>query len=450
MKTLSILDICKYTRGKLIKGKADSSITKIVIDSREATLDTLFIPIIGERFDGHSFMKNAYDNGCRNFLIDKNHTFSKEGINLVEVEDTKVAFGDISKGYKNQFNIPFIAITGSVGKTSTKDIIYSVLKEKYNTLKTIGNLNNNIGLPKTLLGLDSETEIAILEMGMDKKGEIDYLSRLVNPDVAVITNIGLSHIMNFKNQKEIFKAKLEIINGLKSSGLLIVNGDDKYLCTLKDIKHNYYLITCGFNKENDIYCKDYFIDKDYITFTCVYKNKEYKFKINSVAKHNVLNALFAIVIGFKYNLTKEEIAKGLLNIEFSANRLNIFNTNKYTIIDDTYNASYDSVISALDVLNNFKGRKVAILGDILELGSHSKEIHQTIGKNIKCDILIAIGNYSKYIKDEALKRGIECYYFLKKEEFYDKIFAILRDKDVILVKASHGMELDKVVNYLKN
>ena len=448
MEELSILDICKYTKGKLIKGKEKTIIKNIVIDSREISPDTLFIPIIGERFDGHIFMESAYDNGCRNFLIDKNHQFLKEDINLIEVEDTKIALGAISKGYKNKFNIPFIAITGSVGKTSTKDIIYNVLKEKYNTLKTIGNLNNDIGLPKTLLKIDSKTEIAIVELGMDKKGEIDYLTNLVNPDIAVITNIGLSHIMNFENQEEIFKAKLEIVNGLKENGLLLVNGDDKYLHTLKDLKHNYKLITCGFNKENDIYCKDYFLEKDHIFFTCIYNNKEYKFKINSIAKHNILNALFSIVIGFKYNLTEEEIFRGLLNISFSSNRLNIIKTNKYTIIDDTYNASYDSVISALEVLETFKGRKVAILGDILELGDYSKEIHQKIGKNLKCDLLITIGNDSNYIKEEAIKKGIESYHFLTKEEFYNKIPTLLRNKDIILVKASHGIRLDEVVNYL--
>ena len=185
--------ICQYAEGDFVKGDKDVIISEIVIDSREVSSDSLFIPIIGERFDGHQFLEGAYDNGCRSFIIDKNHDFVKDDINLIRVDDTTKAFGLISKGYKNQFNIPFIAITGSVGKTSTKDIIYSVLSQKYNTLKTEGNLNNSIGLPKTLLKLNFKHEIGIVEMGMDKKGEISYLTNLVNPDVAVITNIGMSH-----------------------------------------------------------------------------------------------------------------------------------------------------------------------------------------------------------------------------------------------------------------
>ena len=316
-------------------------------------------------------------------------------------------------------------------------------------MKTEGNLNNEIGLPKTLLKLDSHNEIAVIEMGMDKKGEIDYLTNLVNPDVAVITNIGMSHIENFDSQKGIFEAKMEIVNGLKEDGLLVVNGDDPYLKTLKGLDKKYSLITCGFNRENDIYCSSYTVNEDNISFTCKYNNQEYNFTVDSIAKHNILNAMFAIVIGFKYGLVYEEIKEGLLNIEFSKNRLNIIKTDKYTLIDDTYNASYDSVMSALEILNNFEGRKVAILGDILELGKHSKSIHEKLGKNVSCDVLVAIGEDAKYIYEEAKKKGVTAYYFLTKEDFYDKMATILLKGDNILIKASRGLKLDEVVDVLK-
>ena len=442
--------ICQYAEGDFVKGDKDVIISEIVIDSREVSSNSLFIPIIGERFDGHQFLEGAYDNGCRSFVIDKNHDFGKDDVNLIRVDDTTKAFGLISKGYKNQFNIPFIAITGSVGKTSTKDIIYSVLSQKYNTLKTEGNLNNSIGLPKTLLKLNFKHEIGIVEMGMDKKGEISYLTNLVNPDVAVITNIGMSHIMNFENQEGIFKAKMEIVNGLKSNGLLIVNGDDKFLGELKKKKSDYELLTYGFNPDNDIYCKDYVIGDSSTRFTCVYKDKEYKFEIASVAKHNIYNAMIAILIGFRYDLDVTEINSGLLNLKVTGKRLDIFKTDKYRIIDDTYNASYDSVMSALEVLNNFEGRKVAILGDILELGDYSKEIHQKIGENINCDVVISIGDYAKYIDEEATKRGLESYYFLTKEDFFNNLPVILLQGDNILIKASRGMQFDEIVDFLKN
>lgn len=448
MEKININDIKNYTNGELKQTNKNNQITKISIDSRDINEETLFIPIIGAKFDGHNFMNSAYEKGCRNFIEDENHNFQKKDINIVKVKDTTKAFGLIAKGYKEKFNIPLIAITGSVGKTSTKDIITSVLKTKYNITKTQGNLNNEIGLPKTLLTITNKTQIGVIEMGMDKKGEIDYLTNLVNPNIAIIINIGMSHIMNFKNQEGIFNSKMEIVNGLKENGLLIVNGDDKFLKTLKNKKHNYKLLTYGFEKDNDIYCKNYEIKETNSTFTCVYKEKEYNFTISSIAKHNIGNALIAIILGFKYNLTQEQIQKGLLEIELSQNRLDITKTNKYTIINDTYNSSYDSVTSALEVLNNFKTRKVAILGDILELGDYSKEIHQKIGKNIKCDVLIAIGTEAKQIYEEA-KQNIESYYFLTKEEFYDKIPTILQEEDTILVKASRGMELDKVVEKLK-
>lgn len=448
MKKLSIEKICTYSNGNLLINKKEIEITNIVIDSREATDKSLFIPIIGENHDGHKFLENAYENGCRSFLIDENHKFEKDDINLIEVKDTKIAFGNIAGNYKEELNPKTIAVTGSVGKTSTKDMIYGVLKEKYNTKKTIGNLNNDIGVPKTLLNLEKETEVSIVEMGMDKKGEISYLTNLVKPNIGVITNIGMSHIEHFENQEGIFNAKMELIEPFKENNILIINGDDKFLKTLKQEQVKYQIITCGFEKDNDIYCEEYNVTSDEATFTCVYNNEQHKYKIPSPAKHNILNAMFAIAIANIYELTEEQIRQGLLNFELSSNRLDIIKTDNYTLINDTYNASYDSMMSALEVLNNFDTRKVAILGDIFELGSYSEAIHRKIGKNLKCDLLITIGNAAKYIYEEA-KDSVESYYFLTKDEFYDKISANLRKGDTILLKASRGMEFDKIVEKLK-
>lgn len=444
MEKITIKEILSFTNGRQIESQENTEIRKISIDSRDIDQNTLFIPIIGEKFDGHSFMESAYEKGCKNFLCDENHSFKKPNINLIKVKDTKIALGKIAKGYKEKFKIKTIGITGSVGKTSTKDIISSVLNKKYNTLKTEGNLNNEIGLPKTLLNINKNTEIAVIEMAMDKKGDLNYLTNIVNPNIAIITNIGMSHIMNFKNQEGIFYSKMEIANSLTEKDTLIVNGDDKYLKTLKNKTHNYKLLTYGFEENNDIYCKDYKLG-EISSFTCVYNEKEYKFKISSPAKHNISNALIAILIGLNLGLTENEIQQGLLNIEMTKNRLEIIKTNKYTIINDTYNANYDSVMSAISVLNSYKTRKVAILADILELGSYSEEIHRKLGQNIECDLLISIGKESKYTYEEALKRGIKAKCFLTKEDFYDKINQILKQNDTILVKASHGMELDKVV-----
>ena len=450
MEKLSIGKVCEFTGGLLKYGIRESFFEHIVIDSREVTSNCLFIPIIGEKFDGHDFMESAYDLGCRNFLCDKNHEFEKDDISLVIVDDTTKAFGLIAKGYKTSLSIPSIAITGSVGKTSTKDIIFSVLSRRYKTLKTIGNLNNEIGVPKTLLNLDLSYEVAVIEMGMDKKGEIDYLTKIVNPDVAVITNIGMSHIMNFPNGQEgIFEAKTEIVNGLKENGLLIVNGDDQYLKTLKNNKHSYRLLTYGFKENNDIICKNYEIKESLINFTCIYNNQDYNFSISSIAKHNIGNAMIAILIGFELGLSEIEIKQGLANIEFTQNRLDIIKTDNYTIIDDSYNSSYDSVMSALEVLNSFKERKVAIIGDIFELGRYSESIHKKIGQNLKCDVLVTIGKNAKYIFEEALNRDIKSYYYEEKDNFYKECKTILLKDDVILIKASNGMKFKEIVNFLK-
>ncbi len=450
MESLTLNEIIKFTSGvERCSNNKDSVITNITINSKDANEGSLFIPIIGLVHDGHKFMEDAYLHGCRSFLCDINHDFNKDDINVIQVLDTTKAFGLIAKGYKEKFDIKTVGITGSVGKTSTKDIINSVLKTKYVTIKTEGNLNNEIGLPKTLFTITNDTQIGIIEMGMDKKGEIDYLSKLVNEDVAVITNIGMSHIGNFKNQEGIFDAKMEIVNGLKENGTLIVNGDDKFLRTLIDKKHDYDLITYGFNDYNDIYCREYNIKDESIDFTCIYENKEYSFEINTMAKHNIGNALVSIILGFMFGLTEKEISTGLAHIEFSSNRLDIIKTNKYTIINDCYNASYDSVVSAISVLNSFKTRKVAILGDILELGDYSKRIHEMLGRVITCDLLIAIGNDARLIKEEAEKRNIDSYYFKDKEDFYKEIDNLLDEGDTILVKASNGMKFNDITEKLQ-
>ena len=448
MEKLRMDDIASFLNSEVI-GDGEALILNIVTDSREVDENSLFVPILGAVHDGHKFIEDCYNKGCRNFLIDCNHEISFSDVNVIKVLDTTKAFGEIARGYKNKFNIPFVAVTGSVGKTSTKDMIYGVLSEKFNTLKNEGNFNNEIGLPKTILNLNSSHEIAIVEMGMYVKGEISYLKSIVNPDIAVITNIGMSHIENFDSQDGIFEAKMEITEGFNSSNVLIVNGDDKYLKTLKDKDLEYKLITCGFEDYNDIYCKSYEIVDDYISFICVYDGVEHEFRINNLAKHNILNAMFSIAIGLHYGFSYDELRKGLLNFSLSSNRLDIFDTDKYKIIDDTYNASYDSMVSALDVLNNFEGRKVAILGDIFELGNLSEEVHRNVGKKVSCDVLVTIGNNSKFINEEAKSNGVLCYHFFSKAGFYKEMDNILLEGDNILLKASRAMEFDKIVEELR-
>ncbi len=270
MKKLSVKELVIATDGSLLCGDYNVLIDNVVIDSRQAKSNSLFIPIIGEIHDAHKFMESCYQSGCRTFLIDENHTFDKDDINLIQVKDTTIAFGNISKYYRNLFDVDCIAVTGSTGKTTTKDMTYSVVNTKYKTLKNLENLNNEIGVPKTLLNLDESYEKMIVEMGMQHKGEIDYLKSLANPRIAIITKIGMAHIEFFENGKQgIFEAKMEVANGFDEDNILIVNGDDEYLKTLKTKNLNYKLLTYGFDNSNDMYCKKYSIS-DVANFTIEY------------------------------------------------------------------------------------------------------------------------------------------------------------------------------------
>lgn len=452
MLKLSLDEIVKATKGKLLLNN-NKEVEYISTSSKDIKENTLFIPIKGEKYDGHDFLNDAYNNGCRIFLIDKSHKFNKDDISLIEVNDTLLALGSLARFYLDKFNVDLIGVTGSVGKTSTRDIIYSVLNEKYKTLKNELNYNNEIGIPKTLFNLDYSYEKAVIEMGIDKKGDISYFKTIAPLKVAVISNIGLSHIANFENQEGIFHAKMEIAEHFNKENTLIVNGDDKFLKTLKDRKLPYNLLTYGFDEDNTIYCVSYEIVNGKINFKVNFKNKIYDYTIPSIAKHNIYNAMAAILIGNLYNLTYEEIKKGLENVSFTEGRLTIINKKDITIINDCYNASLDSIISALNVLSTFKTRKVAILGDVLETGSYEEEIHKNIGKSIigNTDILILVGDSIKYTYDEVIKNNFNkdnIYVFSTYEDVIKNIDNIIKKGDTILLKASHGIKLSNVVEYL--
>lgn len=452
MLKLSLDEIVKATKGKLLLNN-NKEVEYISTSSKDIKENTLFIPIKGEKYDGHAFLEDAYNNGCRIFIIDKNHEFYKKDISLIEVNDTLLALGSLARFYLDKFNVDLIGVTGSVGKTSTRDIIYSVLNEKYKTLKNELNYNNEIGIPKTLFNLDYSYEKAVIEMGIDKKGDISYFKTIAPLKHAVISNIGLSHIANFKNQEGIFHAKMEIAKDFNKENTLIVNGDDNFLKTLKDKKLPYNLLTYGFDKDNTIYCVSYEIVNGKINFKVNFKNKVYDYTIPSIAKHNIYNAMSAILIGNLYNLTYEEIKKGLESVSFTEGRLTIINKKDITIINDCYNASLDSIKSALNVLSTFKTRKVTILGDVLETGSYEEEIHKNIGKSIigNTDILILVGDSIKYTYDEVIKNNFNkdnIYVFNTYEDVIKNIDNIIKKGDTILLKASHGIKLSNVVEYL--
>ena len=455
MEALSVKDLLQATNGNLISGNELDEINNIAIDSRKAKLGDVFIAIIGENLDGHKFMQSALDNGCKTFIKNRSNSikFESSDINLIEVDDTTIALGDIAKYYKEKFVIPYIGVTGSVGKTTTKDMIYAAISNNFDTLKNEGNFNNHIGVPLTLFNLNKKHECAIIEMGMSNFNEIEYLANIVNPKIGVISNIGLSHIENLGSQDGILKAKLEITTNFDENNILILNGDDEYLSKVCKEDCNYNLKTFGFNSNNDVYCTEYIMSEDSINFKCIIDGKEEAIFIPTVGKHNIYNAMAAILVGLTLGMKLEDIKLGLRGFTASKMRLDIFKKDDLTIINDAYNASPDSMKAALDILGRYEKRRVAILGDMFEMGEHSEYGHRLVGESSinNVDVLITVGDMSKFISDEAKKLGLDSnniYHFKTKELAIESLDSLINKDDVVLVKASRGMKLEQIVEYL--
>lgn len=447
---LNLKEIIEAIEGEvLIQNK--SEFNKLCIDTRKIKEKDIYLAIKGENFNGNSFVKEAFLKGANIAIIDEVLVDLEEVKNMgtiIKVNDTTKALLDLAHYYRTKLALKVVGITGSCGKTSTKDLIAALLSDKYKVFKTKGNFNNQIGLPLMILELDSTIDIAVLEMGMSDLGEIDLLAKVARPDIAVITNIGLSHIENLKTQDNIFKAKMEITNYLDDNGVLIVNGEDKYLQKISN--QGYEIKKIGYNYEYDVYASNIILEEDKTIFTACSKEKEVVFEIPMAGKHNVLNSLLAIEVANKLKVSFEQMKKGLKNLEATSMRLQVIKKESIIIINDCYNASPDSMKSSLDVLNTYKkGRKIAILGTMNELGHEALEAHKDVGNyaSNKVDLLIAIGDYKDSFKEGFNKDNILT--FKTKEDFINEMNNIIKKNDVILVKASRGMKFENIVNSLE-
>ena len=440
-----VRDIVRICNGKLISGNGNIKCTSFVRDSREVKKDDVYVGIKGETFNGNEFYKDAIKKGAKVCILDDetilDGKYGKAAIVLVD--DTIKAIQELAKYKRSLYKIPVIAVTGSVGKTSVKDMIYKVVSSEYKTLCTSGNMNNHIGLPLTILGLDDH-EVMIVEMGMNHMGEIHTLSNIAKPTIAVITNIGTAHIGNLGSRENILKAKMEITDGLNNGALIIDNDNDM----LRTVKYD-NLITIGIDNESDymakeiednIFSTNFYIDNNYVT-------------IPVGSRAFIYNALFAYAVGKKLGISDDKIIKALEDFKLSPHRLELIRHKDYTIIDDTYNASLDSVNNALALLSKVYGRKVFIFGDILELDNYAEDIHKDIGKSVidnKIDVLITVGTNAYYTYSLVYDSGIESYHFDYNEEMMKEIDRIIDIGDTILVNGSHGMNLIEVVEHLKN
>jgi len=463
---LKIKDILKCTNGKLIIGDTEKECKNYSKDTRTIKKGDTYIGIKGEKFDGSSFWKEALNNGAEtviinNIKLDEIEEYKKQNKNIIQVEDTIKAIGEMAnlkmKILKEKYNIKVVGVTGSVGKTSTKDIIANVLSKKYKVLKTEGNNNNHIGLPFTILRLQDE-ELAVIEMGMNHLGEISYLTKIAKPDIAVITNIGTSHIGNLGSRENILKAKLEILEGMDKKKIVINNDNDLLNNWYLENKNNIEIHTFGIKNESEFNAKNIKLKENSSEFICENKNEKINIEVPVGGEHFILNALCGLTVGKLLNLNNEEIKNGIKDFKLTAKRMEINHLkNNITIINDSYNASYESMKASISNLKNMNGeRKIAVLGDMFELGDFSEKLHKEVGTEIyknKIDKLYLIGNYSKFIGEEAEKEGFKkenIFYFENKDELFNNLKNNLKSGDVILIKASNGMKLFEIAEKLKN
>lgn len=444
MKKMLLSEIAKAVSGTL-KGE-DREIFSISTDTRTIEKDSLFVCIKGENFNAHLFAEKAAENGAVCVMAEEEVQCS---CSVIYVSSTRQAQLDLARHYREKFEIPVVGITGSVGKTTTKEMISCVMNEKYETLKTEGNFNNDIGVPRMIFRLDENYTGAVLEMGMSNLREISVLTKAVKPTCSVISNIGVSHIENLGSRENILKAKLEILEGMEDGSTLFVNGDDDMLSTVKNGRFN--IVTYGINSENlDYTAKDIVSDGETTEFLLVSENVNQKIKLPTVGIHNVYNALAAFGVGVHHGISPEKCAEALGKYVPSGMRQKIVKKNDIVFIEDCYNASPDSQKASMNALMSIDGKRhIAVIGDMLELGTYSEKAHRDVGEYAaekKVDMLFTYGSQSLFSADSARKSGLKnVLSFDDKQKIAEKLLEVLSAGDVVSFKASRGMRLEDVI-----
>ncbi|MEE0117229.1 MAG: UDP-N-acetylmuramoyl-tripeptide--D-alanyl-D-alanine ligase [Lachnospiraceae bacterium] len=461
MKNMTLENIEKACGGRYIGTEAEkkTEVLGVVIDSRQVESGYLFVAIPGEKVDGHKFIPDVFAKGAAAVLSEQQ--LEDPAGPYILVESTTKALRDLAEYYRKSLDIKVVGITGSVGKTSTKEMIASVLSEKYRVLKTEGNYNNEIGLPLTIFKIRAEHEVAVLEMGISEFGEMHRLATMANPDICVITNIGLCHLENLKTRDGILKAKTESFAHLKKDGIAILNGDDDKLSTIRQVGDKE---TVFYGMEEKM---EYREDAKKSVYATGVENLglygmqarihtpegERDVRIPIPGEHNVYNALAATAVGLSLGLSLDQISSGILKAKTIGGRTNLLNTGSMTVIDDCYNANPVSMKASIDVLATAEGRKIAVLGDMGELGENEKKLHYEVGEYLakkEIDVLFCAGELSEEIAKAAQKESKTCevYYFKTRDALLEQLLPFLKKGDTVLVKASHFMEYPKIVKAL--
>lgn len=427
-----------------------TEVLSICTDTRTIVPGSVFLALKGERFDGHDYAAQAAKAGAV-AIICEHPVNGVKGIPVLQVKSTYGALLQIAKAYRNRFAVPVIAVTGSVGKTTTKEMIVAALSKKLSTMKTEGNLNNEVGLPKTLLRLNHTVEAAVVEMGMDHAGQIHNMSVAAEPTISVITNIGLCHIQNFDSQEGILKAKLEIVDGMDENAPVVLNGDDPFLSKAAVSLKNPALLYGIESETCDVRATNICEHENGISFEIQIASTEHRIPVTLPVYgiHHVYDALAAFSVGCLLQVPAELIAEGLSEYVPEGMRQHRVSASGITVVEDCYNASPAAVQASLSALKAMRGeRKIAVLGDMLELGNHSEQGHRECGKAVAANeipLLVAFGKDSAFTAEEAKKAGVETYWFAEKADAAAKLLELLKVGDTVLFKASHSIRMEDVL-----
>lgn len=450
MLELNLQEIVKATKGALLKEADVKEIKAVSTDTRKIEEGTMFIALKGENFNGNNYVLDAFNKGAKIAIVDEvkcDLNELKEDVVLIKVQNTGRALMDLAKFYREKLGLKVVGITGSAGKTSTKDLVAAVLSDKYKVFKTKGNFNNEIGLPLMILELDSTYDVAILEMGMRGLGQIKELAEIASPDLGIITNIGISHIEILKTRENILKAKMEIATFFDKNNTLVVCGNDDFLGALPEAK--YKIVKTGVGENFEIGAKNIALEELSSNFTVYDGEKEEEFSLDMPGEHNISNLMLGIAIAKELGVSFEEMKRGLKNIEATSMRLELIKKDGFSILNDCYNSSPVAVKSAIDVMKNIEGkRRIAVLGTMRELGHKSEEAHMEIGKYAKengIEKVLCFGDFSENIKEGY---GEGCTVYENKEELIKDLLNIICEGDIILVKASRSLKFEEITKAL--
>ncbi len=442
-------EIAGITSGTLVG--ADVRVSSVSTDTRSIEKGALFIAVKGERFDGNDYIGQAAENGAAAAISDRpsgSGLAISADIPIIYVKNTREAQLALARSWRDRFPVKLCGVTGSVGKTSTKDMIYAVLSAQYNTLKTEGNFNNDIGLPRTLFGLSEEYKAAVIEMGMSDLGEISALSGAAHPEACVITNIGFCHIENLKSQENILKAKLEILDGATPDAPLILCGGDEYLDTVTPERAGgRRIMRYGFSEKYDVWADNIGHLENGERFTLHYAGGEYAAGVPVSGEHHILNALAAFCVGISFGIAPERIVPAFMDYQASGMRQRIEKRGGKTVILDCYNASPTSMKSSLSVLSNIKceGKKIAVLGDMLELGEQSERLHAGLAElSDNADVFFLYGEEMKALAGALAAKNVPVFHSTDKAEITKVLLENIKDGDAVLFKGSRGMRMEEI------